>query len=168
MRDEAVTQAATIDLAELVRLIRAIKIALLTTLDRDGQFHTRPVQTLQVEDDGTLWFFTDWSSPKVQELDRDTRVSVGFADPSRNTYVALSGLGTLLKDATKARALWSAEQRAFYPEGPDDPRLALLRVALHKAEYWIAPGRASYLIAAARAGATGEPVSVLGENRKFE
>lgn len=168
MRDEAVTQTASIDLAELVRLIREIKIALLTTLDRDGQFHTRPVQTLRVEDDGTLWFFTDWSSPKVQELDRDTRVSVGFADPARNTYVALSGLGTLLRDSTKARALWSAEQRAFYPEGPDDPRLALLRVALHKAEYWIAPGRASYLIAAAQAGATGEPVGVLGENRKIE
>ena len=168
MRDECVTQTASIDLAELVRLIREIRIALLTTLDLDGQFHTRPVQTLQVEEDGTLWFFTDWSSPKVQELDRDMRVSVGFADPARNTYVALSGVGTLSKDSNKARALWSTEQRAFYPDGPEDPRLALLRVALHKAEYWIAPGRASYLVAAARAGATGEPVGVLGENRKIE
>jgi general stress protein 26 len=51
------------DFAKLGQLIREIGIALLTTLDRDGRFHTRPVQTLQVEDDQALWFFTDWTSP---------------------------------------------------------------------------------------------------------
>jgi general stress protein 26 len=80
----------------------------------------------------------------------------------------VSGAGSLVRDPHRAKQLWSAEQRAFYPEGPQDGRLAILRVALHKAEYWIAPGPASYLIAAARAGATGVPVGVLGENRKFE
>ena len=156
------------DRSELIRLLREIRIALVTTLDRDGSFHTRPLQTMAIEEDGTLWFFTDWSSPKVDELTRDFRVSAGYADPARSTYVAVSGTGTLSKDAAKAASLWSAEQRAFYPEGPDDERLAILRVALHKAEYWIAPGRASYLVAAARAAATGVPAGVLGENRKFD
>ena len=156
------------DLSELIRLIRTIKTALLTTLDGEGQLHTRPLQTLEAEENGTLWFFTDWSSPKVQELNRDFRVSVGYAEPSRHTYIAVSGAGSLLRDPHRAKQLWSAEQRAFYPEGPQDGRLAILRVALQRAEYWIAPGPVSYLIAAARAGATGIPVGVLGENRKFE
>jgi general stress protein 26 len=64
------------DLTKLGELIRDIRVALLTTVDRDGGFHTRPVQTLQVEGDQTLWFFTDWSSPKVGELRRDVRVRV--------------------------------------------------------------------------------------------
>lgn len=49
-----------------------------------------------------------------------------------------------------------------------DERLALLRVDIERAEYWIAPGRLSYLVAAAKAAVTGTPVGVVGENRKIE
>jgi general stress protein 26 len=165
---EKVFHSSPGDLAKLGELIRDIRVALLTTLDRDCRFHTRPVQTLQVEDDGTLWFFTDWSSPKVDELHHDVRVSLGYADPTKNAYVAVSGTASLLRDIQKAKQLWSIEQRAYYPEGPDDERLALLRVVIERAEYWIAPGRTSYLIAAVTAAVTGTPVGIIGENRKIE
>jgi general stress protein 26 len=153
------------DFGKLCRLIRDIQVALLTTVDREGRFHTRPVQTLQVEEDRTLWFFTDWSSPKVDELHHDVRVSLGYANPVKNVYVAVSGSGTLLRDVKKAKQLWHIGQRAYYPEGPEDERLALLRVFIERAEYWIAPGRVSYLVAAATAVATGTPAGVIGENR---
>jgi general stress protein 26 len=155
------------DLAKLGELIRDIRVALLTTADRDGHFHSRPVQTLQVEAERTLWFFTDWSSPKVDELHHDVRVSLGYADPTRNVYVAVNGSGSLFRDSQKARQLWSMEQRAYYPEGPEDERLALLRVVIERAEYWIAPGRTSYLIAAVTAAVTGTPAGVIGDNRKI-
>jgi hypothetical protein len=38
---------------------------------------------------------------------------------------------------------------------------------IERAEYWIAPGRVSYLFAAARAAVTGIPAAVIGENRKL-
>lgn len=78
-----------VDRAKVIELIRAIRVALLTTVDRDGLFHARPVQTLQVDSDDTLWFFTDWSSPKVDELHHDVRVSLGYADPTAKA--ALTG-----------------------------------------------------------------------------
>jgi general stress protein 26 len=155
------------DLSKLIDLIRDIRIALLTTVDREGGFHTRPVQTLQVDDDGALWFFTDWSSAKADELQHDVRVSLGYADPAKNAYVALSGSGRLLRDPQRAKQLWGAEQRAYYPDGPGDTRLALLRVTMERAEYWIAPGLTSHVIAAVKAAVTGMPAGVLGENRKI-
>jgi general stress protein 26 len=155
------------DLKKVNELIQDIHIALFTTVDSEGSFHTRPLQTLQVEPDGKLWFFTDWSSPKVDELEHDVRVCLGYADPSNNTYVAISGTGKLLRDPEKAKQLWRLEQRAYYPEGPEDPRLALLQVRIERAEYWIAPGRLSYLFAAAGAAVTGNPVGVIGENCKI-
>jgi general stress protein 26 len=155
------------DFAKLGELIRDIRVALLTTVGRDRRFHTRPVQTLQVEGDRTLWFFTDWSSPKVDELHHDATVSLGYADPAKNVYVAVSGSGSLFRDSQKAKQLWSIEQRAYYPEGPEDERLALLRVLIERAEYWVAPGRSSYLVAAVTAIASGTPVGVIGENRKI-
>jgi general stress protein 26 len=165
---EKTSPSLTGDFAKLGQLIRDIGIALLTTVDRDGHFHTRPVQTLQVEADQALWFFTDWSSSKVEELHRDMRVSVGYADPIRNMYVAVSGSGNLFRDSEKAKQLWSIEQRAYYPEGPEDERLALLRVQIERAEYWIAPGRTSYLVAAVTAAVTGTPAGVIGENQRIK
>jgi general stress protein 26 len=166
--EESMSHAKPGDRAKVGDLISAIRVGLLTTFDRDGRFHTRPVQTLHVEADGTPWFFTDRRSPKADELHHDVRVSLGYADPSKNTYLALAGTGTLLHDPRKAKEIWSVEQYAYYPEGPEDERLALLRVQIERAEYWIAPGRVSYFIAAAKAVATGTPVGILGENRKIE
>jgi general stress protein 26 len=165
---ESKSDAAPGDRAKVGELIRAIHVALLTTVDGDGHFHTRPVETLQVEADGTPWFFTDWTSPKVDELRHDMRVSLGYADPSKHTFVAISGVGSLRRDLKKAQELWSPEQRAFYPQGPEDPRLAVLSVRIDRAEYWIAPERVYYLIAAAKAALTGTPARVIGENRKVE
>jgi general stress protein 26 len=156
------------DFAKVAELIREIRVALLTTVDPDGHLHTRPVQTLQVDADRSLWFFTDWSSPKVDELHHDVRVSLGYADPTKNLYVAVSGSGRLFRDIQRAKQLWSIEQRAYYPEGPADERLALLRVVIERAEYWIAPGRGSYLVAAVKAAVTGTPAGVIGENRKIK
>jgi general stress protein 26 len=165
---ESAPHSMTGDLAQLLQIISDIRIALLTTVSREGQFHTRPIQTLKIEADATLWFFTDWSSPKVAELDRDVRVGLGYADPTKNVYAALSGEAHLIRDPQKAKELWSIEQRAYYPKGPDDERLALLRVAVLHAEYWIAPGRTSYLIAALRASVTGVPAEVIGEDHKVK
>jgi general stress protein 26 len=154
------------DLATVVRLIKEIRIALCTSVDREGMPHARPVQTLAAEGDGSLWFFTDWHSDKVAELRRDDRVALGYADPSRSTYVTVSGRARLFRDPVRARELWSVEQRAYYPDGPEDARLALLQVSLVRAEYWIAPGRLSYLVAAVRAAVTGQPAEVIGQHDK--
>ena len=165
---ETTSESKPGDIAKLGKLIRDIQIALLTTVDGDGHFHTRPVQTLQVEDDRTLWFFTDWHSPKVGELHRDARVSLGYADPAKHVYVAVSGSGRLFRDTQKSKQLWQVPQRAYYPDGPEGARLAVLRVGIERAEYWIAPGPLSYLVAAVTAAATGTPAGVIGENRTIK
>jgi general stress protein 26 len=160
-------QPAPGDFEKVAGLIRAIQVALLTTVDEAGRFHARPLQTLRIGPQRTLWFFTDWHSLKAAELHKDWRVGLTYANARAHTYVAISGIGVLVRDAEQARALWTIEQRAFYPEGPEDPRLAILRVTVEFAEYWIAPGRSSYLMAAAHAAMTGEPVQILGENKKL-
>ena len=95
-------------------------------------------------------------------------MSLGYADPANNVYCAVSGLGRLLRDIQKAKQLWSMEQRAYYPDGPEDERLALLRVQIEHAEYWIAPGRTSYVVAVVTAAITGTPAGVIGENQKIK
>jgi general stress protein 26 len=165
---EGMTGAHAGEMGKVRELIEAVRVAFLTTVDLHGTFHARPVQTLGFEPENTLWFFTDRGSAKVEELNRDIRVSLAYADPRAHVYVAVCGSGTLLRDAHKARQLWSVEQRAFYPQGPEDDRLLLLRVRIERAEYWLTPSRVGYLAAAARAAITGVPAGIIGENHKVE
>jgi general stress protein 26 len=155
------------EFGNIARMIRDIQIALLTTVDREGHFHARPVQTLGIERDRSLWFFTDIRSEKAFELARDVRLGLGYADPKRRKYVAIAGTGRMLRDANKARQLWTGEQRAYYPGGPEDEHLLLLRVQVEQVEYWLAGGKTAHLLAAVRARMTGTPAAIVGRNSRF-
>jgi len=155
------------EFGNIAKMIRDIQIALLTTVDREGHFHARPVQTLGIEPDRSLWFFTDIRSEKAFELARDVRLGLGYADPESRTYVAIAGTGRMLRDANKARELWTVEQRAYYPDGPEDQHLVLLRVRIERAEYWVSGGRTAHLLAAVRARMTGVPAAIVGRNSRF-
>jgi general stress protein 26 len=163
---QAVSPAAG-ELSQVLDLVETIRIAFLITMSHEGEFHARPVQTLGVEPDGTLTFFTDVSSEKAAELLQDVRVGLVYSDPSGDRYVAIRGVGRIGRDPQRARQLWSLDQLAYYPLGPEDDRLGLLTVRIEHAEYWLAPGRASYLFAALKAAVSGVPAGVVGENAKF-
>ena len=108
---------------------------MLTTHKRNG-LSNRPLQTLGMDDDATLWFFTARDSDKVREIRVDPRVCVAYADTGRRVFVALSGEAAIVDDRARAAALWRPAQRIFFPLGPDDPCLTLLRVVPNGATVW--------------------------------
>ena len=157
------------DFANLKALIEDIKIGMLTTVDDDGTLRSRPLQTVGVEDDGTLWFFTSASSPKVAEAGAEGgRVNVSYGNPAKYDFVSVSGTATLSRDREKMRELWTKWVELFFPKGLDDPDLALLRVQVEKAEYWDAPGTSiGRLYGLAKGLVTGK-TDALGDNKKLE
>lgn len=127
-------------IAKLRGLIKNIDFAMLTTVDDDGSLRSRPMSTNgEVEFDGDLWFFTSASSHKVHEIERQPQVNASFARPDKQDYVSLSGRAELVRDPAKIKQLWKPELKAWFPNGPDDPDVALLKIHVHKAEYWDAP-----------------------------
>ena len=154
---------------KLKELIDEIKIGMLTTHDDDGSLRSRPLQTRKVEDDGSIWFFTSRTSPKVAEASADGwRVNVSYARPDKMDYVSVTGRATLIDDPEKMKALWTKWVEVFFPKGLDDPDLALLRVDIEKAEYWDSPGTAlGRAYAIAKALATGNK-DATGENVKLK
>ena len=47
---------------KVAELIKDVKMAMLVTIDEDGRPRSRPMQTQDVDFDGTVWFFTDVNS----------------------------------------------------------------------------------------------------------
>lgn len=154
------------DMEKLGELIRDIRIAMLTTVQPDGSLHSRPLATLKYRNDGELWFFTKIDSAKVYEAEEDARASVTYCDTDQNVYVAIAGTAEVVQDRRKAEELWTPMAKAWFPQGLDDPQLALLRVRIERAEYWDSPGRAAYLLGIAKASLTGKQTK-MGETHKL-
>jgi general stress protein 26 len=160
-------QAAGI--AKVAKLIKGIKFAMLTTAEADGSLRSRPMATQRGAFDGTLWFFTRASSHKVEEVRQDRHVNVAYADPDDQRYVSVSGKARLVRDKGKMKEFWSPAYKVWFPQGLEDPDVALLRVDVTEAEYWDSPsGTMVYLIGMAKAAVTGRPpkASEVGENKK--
>jgi len=152
---------------KLGEMIEGIKFAMLTTAEADGTLRSRPMVTQQVEFDGDLWFFTHASDAKVDETQRNPNVNVSFAAPDDQRYVSVSGKAELVRNRQKAEELWNPMYKAWFPQGLDDPDLALLKVHVDQAEYWDSASSTMVHIAGfVKALATGQPYEG-GENEKL-
>ncbi len=165
--ETSVTRQEALD--KLAELIKDINIAMLTTIEADGNLHSRPMATIKPDkSDGTLWFFTNKDSAKVDEVRHDDRVSLSYAEPGDNCYVAVSGTARLVHDRAKMEELWNPLYRAWFPEGLDDPHLALLKVSAERAEYWDAPSsKMVQLYGFVKAIATGQTYDA-GEHERIK
>lgn len=120
------------------KLTEGIDFCMLTTIS-GGQLRSRPMSTQEMDENGELWFFTSDQTHKVDEIEADSRVNAAYSKPDDNTYVSVSGRGSISKDRQKIEKLWNPVLKAWFPKGLDDPNLALLKISVEEAEYWDSP-----------------------------
>jgi general stress protein 26 len=152
----------------LMTLLKDVRIAMMSTRGSDGHFHSRPMATSDIEFDGALYFLSSDHSGKVMDLQRDTDTILTYADEGKQLYIALRGDTEVITDKESIKAHWTASARGWFPKGPDDPEVALLKVTIREAEYWDAPnGKAVVLFAYAKAMLTGEKPGNIGEHGRL-
>jgi general stress protein 26 len=153
---------------KLSALIKDIGVAMLTTVAPDGALRSRPMATQgRGLENGEVWFLTADNSGKVSEIESEHEVNLAYAEPKDQRYVSLSGRARLVRDPERARRLWSSELKAWFPDGPEDRHLSLLRVRVHTAEYWDAPsGKMASLVALAKSRIVGDGAEEVGEHEK--
>jgi general stress protein 26 len=128
------------ELARLATLVRQMRVGMLTTIEPDGSLRSRPLETVEFDPEGRLWFFTQAHSPKSERAQAgDHQVSLSYADPRDEDFASISGTARVLRDEDKMQGLWHADLERWFPRGLDDPDLALLEVRIDKAEYWDEP-----------------------------
>ena len=154
---------------KIAALIKSIDFGMLTTLDSEGRLHSRPMSSnKEVEFDGDVWFFTYGNSPKVYEIENRPYVNVAFSDPKSQTYVSLSGRAELVRDHEKIKELWQPSLKAWFPNGVDEPDIALIKVNADQAEYWDNPASPiAHAISLAKVALTGKAAQP-GENEKVD
>lgn len=142
------------------------KTAMLVTSDDEGP-HARPMSAILRPDDGLIWFMTDEATGKLDEIADDRHVTVTFSDGS-SAHLAFRGHATISADRAIIEDLWSPAADAFYPAGPTDPDIRLIRFVPAAAELWDSPGRLLALFRMAAAVATGTSARDIGSHVKAE
>ena len=128
----------------------------------------RPMHALPDREAGCLWFITDQRGAKDDEIKAAPAVCLAFADTGSNSYLSITGHAEVLRDVAKATALWSNEAQAWWPKGPSDPEVRVLRIIPDEAEYWDTRGNSiTVALKLAAAQVSGHPPD-LGENRKVQ
>jgi general stress protein 26 len=125
------------NIRRLSSLLEDFDVAMLTTLlPRDGSLHSRPMMTQEMPFDGTLNFLTKFSTDKIDEIRAGSQVNLAYVSPTDGRYISISGAAYILRDRMRIEALWSEIYRSWFPQGVDEPDLALLRVDVVEAEVW--------------------------------
>ena len=138
-----------------------MRTAMLVTRSGDALI-SRPMAAIVKRDEGAIYFLTDRTSGKLDDIAQHPEVSVSFSDSS--DYIAFTGKASVHDDRATVERLWSNAAQAYYPNGPTDPLVIALRVQPNHAELWDGPGTVIAMIKMAAAVATGESVRDIGEH----
>jgi general stress protein 26 len=158
--------ADTNDLEEIAALVKHARIGLLTTVDSEKKLVSRPLAIQEVEFTGSLWFFTQDPSPKVDDIAGNDNVNVSFE--SGKGWVSVAGSAVVSHDQAKIDELWNGRAAAWFPEGRDDPTVALIEVRADTVEYWVSEDpKVVTLFKVAKAAVTGGQPDV-GESKTVE
>lgn len=129
---------ATDDRTKVAELVKKFRFAMFVTRRADATLVAHPLTVQEAEFDGDLWFLVSKSSSPIRDLAADAHVNVSLS--SDDAWVSLSGTARLVDDREKIDELWNPVVEAWFPEGPDDPAVGVLKFSAVSAEYWDTPG----------------------------
>ena len=122
--------------AKLRDILNDTRTAFMVTHSGTSGLHGRPMATAKIEGEvDTLWFPTDRNSPKVRELAADTEVCLGYTNMSGSEWASVNGRARIVDDRAKIKELWNPMWKTWF-DSAEDPKLVLIAVTPHSAEYW--------------------------------
>ena len=126
---------------QIAALINKIDICLFTTRGDRGELHSRPMSNNgQVEWDGQSWFFAPKDGRLVAELQSDPAAVAAYRAEEGFTFVSVSGRATIETDVELKKQYWLDELERWFPNGPEDANVALIRLDAEAAQWWTAEG----------------------------
>lgn len=138
---------------------------MLTTKFAQG-LRARPLEPRPDRSGRIIYFITDVRGLKDDEIKAAPDVCFSIINHKEKAYLSITAHASVLRDPLLAAKFWRSTDDVWWPGGPDDEHVRVLKLDPLRAELWDGP--ASALVAAyefTKARATGEKPN-LGENRK--
>ena len=108
-------------------IIEKVGVCMLTTQFAGG-LRARPLEARPDRDAGLIFFVTDIHSAKDEEIKTAPDVGLVFIDSKDKAYLSITGRACVMRDLEKTKAAWRKSDEVWWPGGPDDPNVCLLRI----------------------------------------
>lgn len=151
--------------ARVWNILEKSGVGMLTTRFAGGM-RARPLEARPDRRAGEIFFVTDVRGLKDDEVKAHPDICFTVIDAGDKAYLSITGDAKMLRDPVLTAKIWKKTDDVWWPDGPDDRNVRVLRIVPARAELWDGP--ASSVVAAyefVKARVTGNKPD-LGENRK--
>lgn len=138
------------------RLWKALEDTRIGMLGLPGD-HMQPMTGFRDDTDGSVWFFTRDDTDLARRAAVDPQKAMFcLISKDRELYACVGGRLSLSRERARVERFWNPVVAAWYPEGRDDPALALLRLEPEDAQVWLSTkGPVRFAWEVAKANVTG-------------
>lgn len=147
-----------VNLDQLYQVLGNYDHAMMTTIASDGSLRARPM-SLRLDErlpDADLWFASTMDTSKGREVEANPNIGLGFFKSAKEGYVSISGTVKIDRDRERISQLWRDDWAMWFPQGPDDPDLAILLVTVERADIQTPEQHEQVIADAKEQAATGE------------
>ncbi|WP_269713876.1 pyridoxamine 5'-phosphate oxidase family protein [Caulobacter sp. NIBR2454] len=130
------------DIKDVAKTLKDIDFVMLNTHTDGGQIAGRPMSNNRdVEYDGDSWFFVDEESRTFADVSANPKVTLS-AQGSKGLlgkppiFLSVEGEVEIVKDKAILAEHWNKDLERWWPEGPETPGVALLKVHATRIHYW--------------------------------
>src|SRR5262245_16813006 len=130
------------ELEKFYNLVDDIDTAMMTTRRSDGHLRSRAMANQVRAAGADLWFVCKEGTTKLADLRTDPHVGLSYYRDSNREWVSVSGTAIITNDRNKIRELYRPDWKIWFDEEgdprhgtPDDPRMVLIGVTVHAAEF---------------------------------
>jgi general stress protein 26 len=130
------------ELEKFYALIEDIEVAMLVTRQANGHLRARAMANQKPADGADLWFVTADGSAKLADVAHDPHVNLSYYKDKTREWISVSGTAVISRDRATVRTLYAPDWKMWFgDEGdprhgtPDDPRMVLIGVTIHAAEF---------------------------------
>lgn len=121
---------------KMKEIAEKIRLCMFCTEVESLPFDVRPMNTMQVDNDGNFWFLSNKTSNKNEEIKENSLVQLLYSDEGSAVFMSVYGHATELYDKQKIEELWNPLIKTWFEEGKDDPNLTVIKVQPVEGYYW--------------------------------
>ncbi|WP_026449588.1 pyridoxamine 5'-phosphate oxidase family protein [Aequorivita capsosiphonis] len=120
---------------KIKELAESIDFAMLVTDLKSEPFHTVPMSTKEVDDDGNIWFLSNKTSTHNKNIEREKRAHLIYGDKGSFEFLSIYGRASIHSDRDRIKELYGSGDDAWF-DGVGDPNITALKIEPDDAHYW--------------------------------
>ncbi len=126
---------STSEIPTLHELLEQFSTTMLITHAGADSLRGRPMAISKLEPSCRVWLLTSQESAKMHQIEVCTAVHLCMQNDG-DVYLSIEGEADIVHDQEKINEVWNESLRVWFPDGPEDPDIALIVVTPKDAEYW--------------------------------